>query len=45
MFHSWSGPLIRVDDVWLATEPMGMRAGSETAWPHELILNGRITSE
>jgi transposase len=31
VFHSWLGPMIRVDAIWLATEPMVMRAGTETA--------------
>lgn len=30
-FHSWPGPMIRVDAIWLATEPMDMRVGTETA--------------
>ncbi|OUM38521.1 hypothetical protein B8W72_01685 [Pseudomonas putida] len=41
LFHSWLGSMIRVDAIWLATEPMDMRAGTETAlavtvWPTHL---------
>lgn len=24
--------MIRIDSIWLTTEPMDMRAGTETAW-------------
>jgi hypothetical protein len=30
-YYSWRGSMIRVDAIWLATEPMDMRAGTETA--------------
>ncbi|MCR8932222.1 MULTISPECIES: IS66 family insertion sequence element accessory protein TnpB [unclassified Pseudomonas] len=26
--------MIRIDSIWLATEPVDMRAGTETAQPH-----------
>ena len=31
VFYSWPGPMIRVDSIWLATQPMDMRAGTDTA--------------
>ena len=31
MFYSWPAPMIRIDSIWLATQPMDMRAGTDTA--------------
>jgi transposase len=40
LFHSWPGPIIRVDAIWLATEPMDMRAGIETALARVVAVFG-----
>jgi transposase len=31
VLYSWFSPMFRVDAIWLATEPMDMRASTETA--------------
>jgi len=33
--------VIRIDAIWLATEPMDMRAGTETAWPEWSLCSVR----
>ena len=30
-FCPWARPVIRIDSIWLATEPLDMRSGTETA--------------
>lgn len=40
VYHSWPGPMIRVDAIWLASEPMDMRAGTETALARVVAVFG-----
>jgi hypothetical protein len=44
VFHSWPGPMIRVDAIGLATEPMDMRAGTETALARVVAVFGAAKS-
>ena len=36
----WACPVIRIDSIWLATEPMDMRAGTETALARVIAVFG-----
>jgi len=36
----WARPVIRIDTIWLATEPMDMRAGTETALARVVAVFG-----
>ena len=40
VFYPWPGPMIRVDAIWLATEPMDMRGGTETALARVVAVFG-----
>ena len=42
MFRSWPDPMIRVDAIWLAAEPMDMRAGTETALARVVTVFGAV---
>jgi len=37
---SGARPVIRIDSIWLATEPMDMRAGTETALARVIAVFG-----
>ncbi|WP_310504151.1 IS66 family insertion sequence element accessory protein TnpB [Pseudomonas sp. JUb42] len=39
-FRTLSFPTIRVDAIWLATEPLDMRAGTETALARVVAVFG-----
>ena len=39
-FCPWARPVIRIDSIWLATEPMDMRAGTETALARVVAVFG-----
>ncbi|WP_460155043.1 IS66 family insertion sequence element accessory protein TnpB [Pseudomonas sp. S1_F04] len=39
-FYPWSHSMIRIDAIWLATEPMDMRAGTETALARVVTVFG-----
>ena len=39
-FYPRACPVIRIDAIWLATEPMGMRDDTETA-PVQIALSNR----
>ena len=36
----WGCPVIRIDTIWLAIEPMDMRAGTETALARVVAVFG-----
>ena len=38
--YQWPSPVIRIDAIWLATEPMDMRAGTETALARVVAVFG-----
>ncbi|MRU50120.1 IS66 family insertion sequence element accessory protein TnpB [Pseudomonas gessardii] len=38
--HPWAHSMIRIDSIWLATEPMDMRAGTETALARVIAVFG-----
>ncbi|PWB30156.1 IS66 family insertion sequence hypothetical protein [Pseudomonas sp. SDI] len=38
--HPWPLAMIRIDAIWLATEPMDMRAGTETALARVVAVFG-----
>lgn len=40
MFHPHPLAIIRIDAIWLATEPMDMRAGTETALARVVAMFG-----
>ncbi|WP_335711416.1 IS3 family transposase [Pseudomonas antarctica] len=40
VFYSWPGPMIRIDSIWLATQPMDMRAGTDTALARVVAVFG-----
>jgi transposase len=42
VFHSLRGSMIRIDSIWLATEPMDMRAGTETALARVVAVFGAV---
>ncbi|RML51825.1 ISPpu14, transposase Orf2 [Pseudomonas amygdali pv. morsprunorum] len=39
-FYPWPHSMIRIDAIWLATEPMDMRAGTETALARVITVFG-----
>ena len=39
-FCPWTRFVIRIDAIWLATEPMDMRAGTETALARVIAVFG-----
>ena len=38
--YQWPSPVIRIDAIWLATEPMDMLAGTETALARVVAVFG-----
>ncbi|MBA1429109.1 IS66 family insertion sequence element accessory protein TnpB [Pseudomonas simiae] len=40
VFYPWPGPMIRIDSIWLATQPMDMRAGTDTALARVVAVFG-----